>query len=399
MVELFSWWTAPGEAEALQALVGSHQATHPATRLFNAAVDSGAKARESLQARLARDDPPDLFQANAHDLKAAMERDPGGVLVRNKFLNQFTEKDSSLKLEWLDDLFTSLDLRRTIFPEVLQNLTVDGHIFAMPVNLHRENSVIYNKRIFEENHLQVPHSIEELLALCKKLKAAGIIPVATAKQGWILRIMFHALAMSQMGPDSYHRYFSGEDTTSTLPKLREAIATFGTILREDINSDAGEEGFGWTNAAQAVFNGDAAMFMHGDWAKGYLQALGWVPGQDFDIFAAPGASEVFLYGVDVFALPAGAQNKSGASAFLETISTTQAQVAFNRIKGSSPVRSDVPRNLLDPVGQKVLDDLQNARYRMLVRNRATWEEALVTFFTSHDEDELYRAFVADPPRS
>src|SRR5688572_20938152 len=61
LVELFSWWTAPGEAESLQALVDAHELAQPNARIFNAAAASGTRARQTLTERLARNEPPDLF--------------------------------------------------------------------------------------------------------------------------------------------------------------------------------------------------------------------------------------------------------------------------------------------------------------------------------------------------
>jgi len=78
-VEIFSWWTAPGEAEALQALVDLQKARFPKERIFNAAADSGTDAKAILKDRLAKDDPPDLFQQNAHDMRVFLEANPGKV--------------------------------------------------------------------------------------------------------------------------------------------------------------------------------------------------------------------------------------------------------------------------------------------------------------------------------
>ncbi len=74
LVELFSWWTAPGEAEALNSLIGVHQRTHVEARMFNAAAASGTSARDVLTRRIAASDPPDLFQLNAHDVRHFLTR-------------------------------------------------------------------------------------------------------------------------------------------------------------------------------------------------------------------------------------------------------------------------------------------------------------------------------------
>src|SRR5262245_35988987 len=56
-IELFSWWIAPGEAEALQALIDLNKTAHPNERIFNAGAVSGMNARDLLAQRLADHNP------------------------------------------------------------------------------------------------------------------------------------------------------------------------------------------------------------------------------------------------------------------------------------------------------------------------------------------------------
>jgi glucose/mannose transport system substrate-binding protein len=377
LVELFSWWSAPGEAEALEALIDAHRLAHPDARIFNAAAASGTRAREILSRRLGHDDPPDLFQEYVHDLRA-------------------TVKEAAGRQRRLDDLFAELGLGEVMYPEILRDVTSDGHIFAMPVNVHRENTLFFNKRVLAAHGVPPPQTLDELLAACRTLKAAGVTPLATVHQGWILRIMFHAIAAGSMGRARYDAYFSGRDVADTAA-LRQAVRTFARVLRDYTNADAGDEGFTWTSAAQAVYNGDAAMFLHGDWVKGYFVQLGWKPDVDFGMTCAPGTKGLFLYGVDAFALPIGARNEPGARDFLATVSSRAGQLAFNRLKGSSSIRRDMPRDGLDEAARATLDDLEHAEIRMLMRSRPAWEDALARFAQTRDEEALLRAFTDAPP--
>jgi glucose/mannose transport system substrate-binding protein len=375
-VEIFSWWVAPGEAEALQALVDVNKAEHPGDRVFNAAIASGDQAREKLAERLAAGDPPDLFQQNAHDIPAFLLKNPNS-------------------LQPLDSLFAAQGLNTAITPDVLEHVSYDGKIYAMPVNIHRENALFYNKQVFSDHHLNPPTTLAEFLAVCESLKAERVTPIATANQGWILRIFFNSLAMGSMGAEAYHDFMSGGARDDAA--LKAAIDLFADVLDNYVNDDAKNADFGWTNAAEAVFDGKAAMFLHGDWAKGYYVQLGWTPGIDFGVLGAPGASNLFWYGVDTFSLPVGAPNPTGANDFLTTIGSLEGQVAFNKLKGSTPVRPDVPRAQLDSEGRVTLDEFQNADYRMAVVNKDAWDTAFLEFATSRDKDALFQAYVDNPP--
>ena len=112
---------------------------------------------------------------------------------------------------------------------------------------------------------------------------------------------------------------------------------------------------------------------------------------------APGAADLFWYGVDLFSLPMGAPHVAAAKDFLATTGSIAGQVGFNKLKGSSPIRTDVPLNQLDSEGRATLIDLMNARYRMLVVNYDAWDNAFLAFATNHDKAALFQAYVDNPP--
>ena len=127
--------------------------------------------------------------------------------------------------------------------------------------------------------------------------------------------------------------------------------------------------------------------------------LGAIPGFDFGVVGMPGASDLFLYGVDVFAMLEGASDPEATRRFLETVGSTEGQIAFNRLKGSTPIRLDVASTELDPAGQATLEDLRNAKVRLLTRSRVTWDAALAAFAADRDADALVAVYLASPPGS
>jgi glucose/mannose transport system substrate-binding protein len=376
-VTLFSWWVAPGEADALSALIALHNVDYPNEKVSNAAIASGELARDVLDEQLAAGTPPDLFQENAYDMASFLRDNPGSLTP-------------------LTDLFEELGLFDVVVPEVIEDVTIDGEVYSMPVNIHRENVLHYNKQLFEEQGLEPPTTLEGLLATCDAFKAAGITPLAMSNKGWVLRILFNALAAASMGAQAYNDYFSRKSELDEAA-MRSAIELLGKFLDEYVNESASEEAFEWTDAADLVLNGEAAMFIHGDWAKGYLTQQGFEPGVRFDVVGMPGASELFLYGVDVFGLPAGAPHEEAAKHFLRTVASKEGQVAFNKVKGSSPIRLDTKIDNLDPAGRATLKDLQNAELRMLTRSNEAWDVALAEFAVNRDVDALINAYIDNPP--
>lgn len=356
-VEITSWWSAPGEAEALSALLDTHTDRNPGVNIFNSSANDGTESELSIETRLENGDPPDAFQENVHDIEILLNDFPG-------------------ELASLDELFEKNGWNEAFLPEVLGAITVDGSIYAMPVGVHRENSLFMNEAIFAEHSASPPTSVPELLTLCETLSGEGVTCLATGGQGWIVRLMFFELVMGTMGGEGFRDFFDGKGDPAD-PKFAEAVAALRQIIDNYIDpglwttdgcQDSEENPIdnclkgdsGWQEASQALFDSEAAMFMHGDWVGGYIQQLGWEAGVDYTVIGAPGASDTFMFGVDTFVLPTKAKNRDGALAFFETIGSVEGQAAFNNLKGSTPVRLDADTSLLTPVAKQALDDLSNA---------------------------------------
>ena len=94
-------------------------------------------------------------------------------------------------------------------------------------------------------------------------------------------------------------------------------------------------GHSWSSAAKDLYDGKAAMLLHGDWAKGYLVQLGWDPGFDFGVSGPPGASDLFVYGADTFALPTTAPHAVLGKDFWGVVASKQGQIEFNKHTGAT----------------------------------------------------------------
>jgi glucose/mannose transport system substrate-binding protein len=371
-VELFSWWVAPSEAEALQALIDLHHENHPHDIVVNAAIDSGTAAKGVLAERIQAGSPPDLYQENAYALPIVMRDNPGSLATVTSLFEE----------EGLDDVVPA---------EVTRKLRLDGEVYAIPVNIHRENALHYNKQLFKSQGIEVPTTLKEFLAACEAFKAAGITPIATSHQGWILRILLNGILPASLGYDAFAAYFADMGELDEAA-MRQAIATFDQVLTSYVNDSASDPNFGWTDAADLLLNDQAAMLIHGDWTKGYLTSLGWEPGVGFGVTSAPDASDIFLYGADTFALLAGGKQPEAAKAFLRTVASKEGQVAFNKIKGSSPMRLDVPAAEFDVVAQATLQSLKDAKLRLLAPANMLWDDALNVFAADHDVDALIAVY-------
>ncbi len=379
-VQLFSWWSAPGEAEALQAIIDIYRKQHPGARVTNDGSLQGIDVRTKLD-KLIESSPPDVFQDNAYYLEALLKAHPGRV-------------------KSVDDFFEEPTLKAAVLPGLLDQVRVDGHIAALPVCVHRENVMFYGKQIFAEQKLEPPKTMSEFLDVCQKLKAAGITPLATGGQGWILNNMFTQLIAGTMGYAMFKDFITGAKPPTEpgiAAALKSAIDTFATVLANYVDpKQSRDPSFGWSEAAEAVHSGKAAMYLHGDWVKGYLVQLGWTPGVDFGLLGGPGAPEVFLFEADVFGLPEHAPHPADGHDFLSVVASKEGQIAFSRLKGSTPIRSDV-REGLDSLGKATLDDFMGAKARLPALDKPVWADGCLKFSMDGDKDALFQVYVNTPP--
>ncbi len=366
-VEFFSWWTSGGEEEALDALIETHSRRVPNARVSNAAVEFADKARDQLRNRFASGLAPELFQANA-----------GADLVEWIEKNGSNSKDAVI--EDLTDMSEALGWSERFHPIMLDSVSNDDGVFAVPVNIHRLNSLFYRKDLFEELNLEPPRTIEELIALCTqirddkslKARAAGEFSCLALGNKWnwtLSSLTFETILPAVAGADFYESYFRG-DELSDAPELKKALATSfalycggeksrcleSTFYNKDINEVT------WDQGISKLATGAALMAPMGDWAKGYLESKqggGLVAGVDFDVIPFPDSEKFFVFTGDVVALPRGATNRDGARSFLKTAASAEGQLAFNLLKGSIPARHDVDPKEFDEVQQRTIEDFNS----------------------------------------
>ncbi len=256
-------------------------------------------------------------------------------------------------MEPLNDLYESEGWGDK-FPEALiEAMSKDGNVYSVPVNIHRSNVLWYNKQIFEENNLEPPTTLEEFFQVADALQAKGITPLAQGDKGpWTDVHLFESVLLATLGPDAYNELFTGARTWDD-PRVREALEHYKRMTSYFNEDHAARE---WQDAAQLVADGKAAMYVMGDWAKGYFSSLGLTPGKEYGFVPAPGTSGTFLWLSDAFGLPKGAKHRTEVINFLKLLGSREGQDAFNPLKGSIPARLDADTSKYDAYGQAAMED-------------------------------------------
>ncbi|WP_203140582.1 ABC transporter substrate-binding protein [Marinobacter mangrovi] len=319
-VEVLHWWTSGGEAKAMGVLKEMMEEQGHTWKDFAVAGGGGEAAMTVLKTRAVSGNPPAAAQIKGHDIQEWAK------------LGFLTNLDDVAKEEKWDQVLP---------PIVSDIMKYEGHYVAVPVNVHRVNWLWVNPDVFKKVGVEVPHTWDEFFEVADKIKAAGIIPLAHGGQAWQDATVFEAVALAELGPKDYTAAFVNHDMdVLSGPKMVEALTKFHKI-RDYIDPNA--VGRDWNVATKMVINGDAAMQIMGDWAKGEFTAADKVAGKDYLCVPAPGTEDSFTFNIDSLAMFKlnNEANEKAQMDLARTILRPKFQTIFNKAKGSIPVRTDV----------------------------------------------------------
>lgn len=326
-IELFSWWARVGESDALGALMRVHNKRVPQDTMINASAELSGLARKTLTERMHKGEPPDTFQANI-----------GYDLDQWVIVNGLDARESRL-LPLDDELPSEVADWRAHMPKILLGLlSYDGKMYGVPTNVHRINSVFYNKRIFEKYGLDEPKNVADFDRLAQRLEGSQVPLFAVgSREPWTLALLvFECLLPAEQGPQFYQDFLHGgykADDPRVVSVLRKSLH-----LLKFANADHRQ--LSWLQALDLVARGHAAMTVMGDWARVSFNARGLKLGIDYDEMAFPQTSGTLVFTSDAFSLPRGSKNREGAKRLLATMGSLEGQVAMNTAKSALAARTD-----------------------------------------------------------
>ncbi len=246
-------------------------------------------------------------------------------------------------------------------PKAVQDFTkIGGHYVSVPTNVHRTDMLWVSKAAFDKIGAAYPKTWEELNALAPKFKEAGIIPLAHGGQAWQEAYMFEAVAAGVGGADFYRKALVDLDDATLRGETMVAVFDQLAQLRAMIDENA--SGRDWNLATAMVINGEAAMQIMGDWAKGEFTNAKKVADTDFACIPVPKAKgDAFVYLVNSLSLFAQTSPDAvkGQEVLAKAIMDPDVQVKFNLAKGAIPARTDIDLKAMDTCAQATSSSLSS----------------------------------------
>ncbi|MCC4274386.1 MAG: sugar ABC transporter substrate-binding protein [Marinomonas sp.] len=332
-VEVLHWWTSGGEAKSINVLKELMTEQGHTWKDFAVAGGGGESAMTVLKSRAIAGNPPAAAQIKGPTIQ---EWGDLGFLTN---LDAVAEKG-----QW-----------DVVLPQVVSDvMKYDGHYVAAPVNVHRVNWLWANPEIFKKAGASIPSTWEQFFEAADKIKAAGFTPLAHGGQAWQDATLFEAIALAK-GSQFYSAAFVGLDDATL--RGADMIDVFKTFKKTREYVDPGFSGRDWNIATSMVINGDAAMQIMGDWAKGEFTAAGKKAGIDYVCYAAPGTSGQFTFNIDSLAMfQVDDESAQGAQQDLAKLMLEPTfQETFNLNKGSIPARLNMPRDKFDTCAHASMD--------------------------------------------
>ncbi|MBM2808748.1 MAG: bacterial extracellular solute-binding protein [Cutibacterium acnes] len=368
-VGVFTWWADGSEARGLQALEKMFAKKYPHDRFKNLAVagGSGSNAKAKLASDLKNGNPPSSFQGHA-----------GAEL---------TDYIDNEQIEPVDGIIKELG-GESVFPKTLADrLTVDGHIYSVPVDIHRANVVWANSALLKK--AGVTKTPTDVKGVATPLSIGGT---------WTQTELFESILAADMGADGYNKLFTPDGTWDS-PEAKAAIEDYKKALTFTNTASDGDD---WPAATDMVASGKAAYNVMGDWAVAEFDMKGKKYNADYTAFVVPGKEVVYDFLADSFTLPTGTKNPEATKDWLRFVGSADAQSTFNKIKGSIPARTDVKPDGFSTYQQTAMKDFKEVPIVSSIAHGAAvslaWSSEINTamskFYQDKNADNLASALVA-----
>ena len=242
--------------------------------------------------------------------------------------------------EPVDDVWDENGLRESL-ASAEGSMTIDGKLWGVPYTYYQWG-VYYRQDVFADNGLSAPETFDDMIAACETLSAAGIAPITIGtKYLWTAGGVFDYLNLRTNGYD-FHMALTKGEVEWTDDRVRATMANWKRML------DAGcfienHAAYSWQEALAPMVQGEAAMYVMGNFAVAPLREAGLSDDQlgffQFPVINpdVPLAEEA---PTDTIHIPANAKNKEDAKKFLAYLARADVQTEINKALGQLPINKD-----------------------------------------------------------
>ncbi|MEM0899004.1 MAG: ABC transporter substrate-binding protein [Pseudomonadota bacterium] len=286
-------------------------------------------------------------EAHKNTIRNALQTDAPDVIAWYPGNRMAPFVDAGLFAD-ISDLWASDPNLSASFEAIKPTMTRDGKQWGVPYSYYQWG-VYYRKDIFDTLGLAEPTTFDELLAACDTMKENGVTPFTIGtKFLWPAAGVFDYINLRTNGYEVHNALTAGE-IKYTDDRIRATFANWETKL-ERCSPVANHATMSWQDALAPFANGDAAMYVMGNFAVSAMKDAGLTNDQ-IDYFQFPeiteGTPRAEEAPADAFMIPANARNMENAKKFLAFIAQPEIQSEWNKTIGQLPPNADAAINTED----------------------------------------------------
>ncbi|MBW3632543.1 MAG: extracellular solute-binding protein [Chloroflexi bacterium] len=344
-VELRVWdqFTNPTESENAEAIYAAFEEQNPNVTITRESFSTD-QMRDVVNTAISSGTGPDVIFYDAG---------PGyaGVLA-----------DADLLLP-LEDYASQHGWTERVAEPAIEATTIDGTLYGMPLQTDLIG-MYYNQTLLEQEGLEVPQTLDELVTFCGEAVEKGYIPTAFAdNDGWPAFHQFSMTANQMVGPDGIQALLNNEGSWDT-PEIVTAIEAFFVTLRDAGCFPEDPVAIPYEDGNSLFYNGEALLHTTGSWLIAEIEEqmpdfeVGFVPFPEIE----GGVGRVWISGVgSAWYIASATQNPDEAAAFIDYLFSQEAVEQW--IEGSRyfvPVEVDTANIEIGPLNSQVIETLQTA---------------------------------------
>ncbi|MEU1292110.1 extracellular solute-binding protein [Streptomyces sp. NPDC005840] len=290
----------------------------------------------------------------------------------------------------LDDVWAKIGNN---FPDAMKRLSKgeDGTYYFVPLDTYPW-AVFHRRSVFERHGYEVPATWDAFVALCKRMRKDGLVPIAFGdKDAWPALGTFDQLDFRTNGYDFHVDLMAGR-ASWTDARVRKVFDLWTEILPHHQDGAVGRT---WQDAAQALVSGKAGMYLLGSFVG--QQFTDPADLADLDFFPFPAISpefgqETVEAPTDGFMLSRKPKNHAGAVRLLEFLGTPRAEEIYLRSDSSVVAAASTASTAsYTALQKKAFDMISGARSLTQFMDRDSRPD-----FTSTVMQPALQTFVRDP---
>jgi len=339
-ITFYTWW-AGLEKFAIDKLISAFEQKY-GIKVIKTAVPGGAgvNAKFAILALIMAGKPPAAFQVHASAEQISY------FMSAPQHTNSFVDMTNIAK---------EIGLYST---PAANAAMLSGHLYALPVDIHRANLLYINIHVLKKYNLPIPKTLDQLIQDAKVLEQHGVPAFLQAgADQFTVAMLWTQIFLAVAGPTKYIEFMYGTLSPND-PSIQKATQIFLELVK---TFPPNWMSLDWTSAVAALVKGEGAFVVDGDWVTGLIYNVypkvvlspvdNITSNTDIVVEPFPGTQGIYSLVIDCVMVPKGPQQQGGVL-FAKFFASKQGQEIFNPYKGSIATYPDIPTSIYPTEAQK-----------------------------------------------